>query len=340
MGSPTPKERVLAAFNYEETDIVPYNIFIEADVEDRLNKQYGGIEWEKTIRNHMIIVTYPIWAQLEPVEDVLLKDEYGAVWDFSRQPFHLVGFPLKEPSLEGYDFDAVTQVVLNGLDESSAEIIKRDNPDKFVLGQLHFGLFERSWMLRGFENVLVDSILNPAFYEELLDRIMEMQLTLIDKLLELSIDGVFLGDDWGDQRGVILGPERWRRFIKPRTAKLYERIRAAGKLVLTHCCGNVFDIIPDMIEMGLDVLESLQPEAMDVYEIKRKYGKNLRLWGGLGTQQVLPFGSPQEVRDEIHKLIKELGRGGGYILAPAKPLMEDIPTANAVAVIEEFAQGL
>ena len=111
-------------------------------------------------------------------------------------------------------------------------------------------------------------------------------------------------------------------------------------MVLMNCCGNAFDIIPDLLEIGLDVLESLQPEAMDVYEIKRRYGKDLRLWGGLGTQQVLPFGSPRDVCNEIRRLIKELGKGGGYILAPAKPLMEDIPTENAVAVIEEFAQGM
>lgn len=339
MASPTPRERVKAALAREATDIVPYDIIFEPDVEDRLNEHYGTTDWQQMIRKHFAVVSYPLWTQAEPVEDFYIIDEYGAVWDFSRQPFHLVEYPIKEPDLKGYDFDAVTQVVLDGLDKGSAEIIIRDSPGKFVLGQLNFGLFERSWILRGFENVLVDSILNTAFYEELLDRILEMQLALVDKLCDLPIDGVLFGDDWGDQRGVILGPERWRRLIKPRAAKLYERAKSAGKVVLTHCCGNVFDIIPDMIEMGLEVLESLQPEAMDVYEIKRRYGKNLKLWGGLGTQQVLPFGSPQEVRNEIRRLIKELGRGGGYVLAPAKPLMEDIPTENAVAVIEEFAQG-
>ena len=340
MGIPTPKERVLAALSYEETDIIPYDVIIESEVEDRLNARYGGNQWEKMIQKHIAIVSCPIWAEIEPVGDSYVKDEHGSIWDFTARPFHLVDFPLKEPGIEGIDFDAVTQVMLDSLDKGSAEIIIRDNPDKFILGQLNFGPFERSWMLRGFENVLADSILNPVFYEELLERITEMQLALVDKLCELPIDGMFFGDDWGDQRGVILGPERWRRFIKPRVAKLYERARSAGKIVLTHCCGNVFDIIPDMIEMGLDVLESLQPEAMNVYEIKRKYGKNLRLWGGLGTQQVLPFGSPEDVRGEIRRLIRELGRGGGYILAPAKPLMEDISTENAVAVIEEFAQGL
>jgi uroporphyrinogen decarboxylase len=340
MPTPTRKERVIAALNYKETDIVPTNMVIEGDVADRLNAHYGGTDWEKTVHNHLGFAAYPYWARLDTTEDGLIKDEYGSVWDFSRQPFHLVDFPLKEPSIGDYDFEAVTQVVYDSLDKEGAQKIIAEKSDRFVVGLFYFGLFERSWMLRGFENVLVDSILNQAFYEELLDRILEMQLRLVDQLLELPIDGVYLGDDWGDQRGVILGPDRWRHFIKPRAAKLYERIRSADKFVLTHCCGNVMDIIPDMIEMGLDVLESLQPEAMDVYEIKRKYGKDLRLWGGLGTQHVLPFGSPQEVRDEIRHLIEELGGGGGYILAPAKPLMEDIPTANAVAVIEEFAQGL
>jgi len=338
MAITTAKERVQAALAYEETDIVPYNIVIELDVEERLNQHYGGTGWNEMIRNHLGFAAYPYWARLDPTEDGLARDEYGSLWDFSRQPFHLTDFPLKEASIGDFDFEAVTQVVLDSLDIPSAETIINEKSDRFVLGMFYFGLFERSWMLRGFENVLVDSILNPTFYEELLDRILEMQLQLVDKLCKLPVDGVYLGDDWGDQRGVILGPDRWRRFIKPRTAKLYERIHAAGKLVFTHCCGNVFEIIPDMIEIGLDVLESLQPEAMDVYEIKRRYGRDLRLWGGLGTQHVLPFGSPQEVRDEIRRLIEELGRGGGYILAPAKPLMEDVPTENAVAVIEEFSR--
>jgi uroporphyrinogen decarboxylase len=336
----TPKERVLTALAYEETDIVPYDVIIEGDVQDRLNRHYGGADWEKMIHKHILPVSLPIWGDMEILEDGYFKDDFGCVWDFNAQPFHLVEYPLKEPGLEGYDFDAAAKKMLDSFDVGSAELIINENRDRFIVGQIHFGPFERSWMLRGFENVLMDSILHPEFYEELLDRIIEMQIPLVDKLCTLPIDGVFFGDDWGDQRGVILGPDRWRRFIKPRVKKLYGRAHDAGKFVLTHCCGNAFDVIPDMIEVGLDVLESLQPEAMDVYEIKRRYGKDLRLWGGLGMQQTLAFGSPQDVRSEIRRLIAELGSGGGYILAPAKPLMEDVPTENAVAVIEEFSQGL
>ena len=126
--------------------------------------------------------------------------------------------------------------------------------------------------------------------------------------------------------------------MKPRFQKLFERVRQHDKMVIMHCCGNAFEVIPDVIEIGLDVLESLQPEAMDIYEIKREYGKNIRLWGGLGTQQVLPFGTPEDVRNEIRHLVAEMGAGGGYILASAKPLMQEVPTENAIAVIEEFSR--
>jgi uroporphyrinogen decarboxylase len=339
MSKPTPKERVFAALNFEETDIVPYDIVIEAEVEDQLNEHYGGNGWESKIQKHLLPISYPFPMIMDLIDDKYVKDEYGSVWDFSALPFHLVDFPLKEPSLENYDFDSLLETALNSLNmESSRFIISKDS-DKFILGQLAGGLFERSWMMRGFENALVDSIAHTAFYEELLDNLTEVHLALIDKLCELPIDAVFLGDDWGDQRGVILGPDRWRRLIKPWAQKLYERVHSNGKMVFTHCCGNVFDIIPDMIEIGLDGLESLQPEAMDVYEIKRRYGKDLRLWGGLGTQQTIPFASPDEIRKEIRRLIAEMGKGGGYIIAPAKPLMRGIPTENAAAVIEEISQN-
>jgi uroporphyrinogen decarboxylase len=179
-------------------------------------------------------------------------------------------------------------------------------------------------------------LLYPAFYEELLEGILEFQLKTVRRLLELPVDGVMFSDDWGDQRGVLMGPKLWRNFIKPRAQKLHEAVHALGKWTLQHCCGNVTDIIPEMIDIGLDVLESLQPEAIDVYDIKRRFGRDLRLWGGLGTQRLLPFGTPGEIYSEVERLRRELGRGGGYILAPAKPLMPEVPTKNAVAVVEAF----
>jgi len=206
--------------------------------------------------------------------------------------------------------------------------------DSFRLAWLGWGLFERSWTIRGFENALTDVVAEPDFYEELLDRLTELYSAFVAETVKLPVDAIMFGDDWGDQRGVIIGPARWRKLLKPRWARLYEQVHAAGKIIISHCCGNVTDIMPDIIEIGLDVLESCQPEAMDVYELKRSYGPAITFWGGLGSQRIIPFAAPQEIRREVRRLCSEMGRGGGYILAPAKALQIETPTQNAVAVLE------
>ena len=138
----------------------------------------------------------------------------------------------------------------------------------------------------------------------------------------------------------MIGAERWRKIFKPRLARLYARTHEAGKYVLTHCCGSIVEILPDVIEIGLDVYESVQPEAKDnsPYELKRRYGDKLTFWGGLGSQSTIPFGRPDEIRAEVARLCREMGRGGGYILSPAKALQPETPTENAAAVVEAFLQ--
>jgi uroporphyrinogen decarboxylase len=121
-------------------------------------------------------------------------------------------------------------------------------------------------------------------------------------------------------------------------ARLYERIHRAGKYTLHHSCGNVRDVIPDLIEIGLDVLQSIQPEAMDPYALKREFGKDLIFWGGLGSQRIIPFGTPDEIRHEVDRLCRVMGEGGGYILGPAKALQPETPTVNAAAVVESFLE--
>jgi len=112
-----------------------------------------------------------------------------------------------------------------------------------------------------------------------------------------------------------------------------------GKLVISHCCGSIVDILPDVVEIGLDVLESVQPEArgMNPYELKKAWGDKLAFWGGLGSQSTIPFGTPATIQAEVARLRREMGKGGGYILAPAKSLQPETPTANAAAVVEAFA---
>jgi uroporphyrinogen decarboxylase len=139
----------------------------------------------------------------------------------------------------------------------------------------------------------------------------------------------------------LIGPERWQRFYKPRYARIFEAVHDQGKLAVMHCCGSVADIMGDIVEIGLDVLESVQPEAagMNPYGLKKAWGDKMTFWGGLGTQHTIPFAAPEEIRTEIRRLRSEMSRGGGYILSPAKPLRRETPTENAVAVVEEFLAG-
>ena len=173
----------------------------------------------------------------------------------------------------------------------------RTPAQSFALASLGWGLFERSWNLRGFENLLMDVVAEPDFVEEAMDRLTALYLAFVDYTCELPIDGILFGDDWGDQRGVIIGARRWRKFLKPRWAKIYAAVHAHGKLVMAHSCGSVAEIMPDIIEIGMDVLESVQPEAagMNPYELKRQWGDKITFWGCLGSQSVLPFGTPDEI---------------------------------------------
>ncbi|MBT3292157.1 MAG: uroporphyrinogen decarboxylase, partial [Victivallales bacterium] len=162
----------------------------------------------------------------------------------------------------------------------------------------------------------------------------------VKETVQLPVDALMFGDDWGDQRGVILGPERWRKFIKPCWARVYQAVHDAGKIVMSHSCGSVAEIIPDLIEIGLDVLESVQPEAagMNPYTLKKQWGDKITFWGCLGSQSTIAFGSPAEIQSEVQRLCREMGKGGGYILAPAKSLQPETPTENAVALIEAFTE--
>jgi uroporphyrinogen decarboxylase len=254
-----------------------------------------------------------------------------------RLPWHLVEPGMKQPSFEGYDFPTPEQFVNPNLKEN-AEKVMAANPDSFSIINIGWGLFEQTWRMRGFENSMIDAAAEPDFYGELLDRLTELRLSMVEQCVDVPADAIMFGDDWGDQRGVILGPELWREFLKPCWTRVYEAVHAQDKFVISHSCGSVADIMPDIIEIGLDVLESVQPEpsGMNPYELKRKYGDRITFWGCLGSQSTIQFGTPQGIRDEVQRLRREMGKGGGYILAPAKGLQPGTPLENAIAVVDAF----
>ena len=334
----TPRERVIAQISHEETDHIPYVLGFEGDVAERLDEHYGGAGWRDLLDSAIRHVPTPNLVVDETAEDYS-TDPYGTVWRVNRRPFHQEEPALQEPSLEGFEFPDLD---LRFDADWKAEALRaiEEQRDHFTVIGFGFGLFERTWALRGFAEALMDAAGDPDFYDELAERVTVHQLEIIERLLELPVDGVMFSDDWGYQQGVILGPARWRRFMKGRLARQYARVHQAGKFVLTHCCGSIVDILPDLIEIGLDVYQSVQPEARDSnpYALKREFGDRITFWGGLGSQSTIPFGTPATIRAEVDRLCREMGRGGGYILAPAKALQPETPTENAAAVVEAFLQ--
>ncbi|MCA1809191.1 MAG: uroporphyrinogen decarboxylase family protein [Kiritimatiellia bacterium] len=347
MSNQTPRDRLLKAFAFEETAPIPYTVWYDDQTRERLNAHYGDNRWEKRIDNHILRLIIE-WEPKTPVEDGHYRDIHGSIWQSGATP-HIVRPVLAEPELQDFTIPDYVPYLLAapsppagphlslprlGFNEAR-EIMERERGRRLVIVQICHGLFECSWMIRGFENLFVDLLESPDFCHRLFDMLLERHLQLVDELLKLPCDGIIFVDDYGDQRGIIIGPDLWRAFIKPRLAKLYERVHQAGKWTFQHSCGNVFDIIPDLLESGLDVLQSLQPEAMDISRIKREFGHDLRLWGGVGTQQLLPQGTPDEIRAEVRRLKDVMGAGGGFCLSTSKPIMGDVPVANAATLIEE-----
>ena len=332
----TPRERVIAQIRHQETDPVPYVLTFEGDVADHLDDHFGSAVWRGLLDNAIRHVPTPNLVVDETAESYV-RGPYGSLWRVNRRPFHLEEPVLREPSLDGYAFPDLDAFFTSDWRAEAVSVIE-SQPSHFKVIGFGFGLFERTWALRGFNEALMDAAGDPGFYDELAEQVTRHQLEIIERIVDLPVDGVMFSDDWGYQQGVLLGPKRWRRFLKGRLARQYARVHEAGKYVLSHCCGSIATILPDLIEIGLDVYQSVQPEAKDSspYDLKRLYGGRMTFWGGLGSQSTIPFGTPESIRVEVNRLCREMGEGGGYILAPAKALQPGTPIKNAAAVVEAF----
>ena len=333
------RQIVLDQIQHRETDPVPYTLAFEQDVGLRLDEHFGSDAWRRKIVPYITRIGNVARTPQEQIDESHQRDAFGTVWRTDALPRVVVEPGLKAPSFQGYDFPS-PEVFLDPALTDAAKQRLADTSDSFTIVNTGLCLWQ-SWYIRGFETTLMDCVTEEAFYDELLERMTELCLAFVEACADIPCDAIMMGDDWGNQRGIMIGPERWRRFYKPRYTRIFKAIHDQGKLAIMHCCGSAADIMADIVEMGLDVLESVQPEAagMNPYGLKEAWGDKITFWGGLGSQSTIPFGTPDELRKEIRRLRTEMSRGGGYILAPAKPLRPETPTENAVAVVEEFLNG-
>ena len=328
----TRRERVAMALDHQQPDAVPYDIGFTAPLREKVCEHYGTHDIGGLIGNHLACIsatTPDAWTEVEPC---MWRDEFGVIWDrtIDSDIGNVANCVLPEPTLDGYEFP-------DPHDPRRTERYGqfcRDHADVYTLTDIGFSLFERAWTLRGMANLLMDMHLHPDFVEELLDAILAYNLAIMGHTLTFPVDGARFGDDWGTQRGVMMGAKLWRRFLKPRLARQYAMAHEHGKRVCIHCCGAVAELFDDLIEIGVDCFNPFQPEVMDVYEMKRRYGDRISFYGGVSTQRTLPFDTPDGVRAEARRLMEQVGRDGGYILAPAHATPKDTPLENIVALIE------
>jgi uroporphyrinogen-III decarboxylase len=178
--------------------------------------------------------------------------------------------------------------------------------------------------------------MNPDLAHCILDIPYQYHLTAAKKLVEMGVDMVWTGDDVGMQEDMLISPAMWRQYFKPRMATFIAELKAINPdvKVAYHTDGNVERIIPELIEIGLDVLNPVQPACMDPAELKKKYGQQLCFWGTIDEQHTLPFGSSQDVQEEVIQRLKTIGSGGGLVIAPTHHVQLDTPLENFWALVD------
>jgi len=326
----TKREVVRMALEAEAPPYVPWSFGFTEEARERLVQHYGTADLQPILQNHLLGLGSGT-GYFEDLGNGHVRDVFGVVWDRTvdkdigivREP------PLAEASLSGRSWpNPVDERFFRGIPERLAR-----EGDRFRVFQIGFSLYERAWTLRGMENLMMDFYDHPDFVRELLRTIADYNICQVRRALEFDIDAVYFGDDWGQQRGLQMGPALWREFIFPELKRMYAVVREAGKYVCIHSCGDVDELFDDLVDIGLSCFNPFQPEVMDVEALLHRYHGRLAFYGGLSTQRTLPYGTPEEVRAETRRLI-ELGRNGGYILSPAHAVEGDVPIENMLAFID------
>jgi uroporphyrinogen decarboxylase len=219
-------------------------------------------------------------------------------------------------------------------------VIRTYGDEYWIVGVTVTTMFETAWALRGYERTLMDLATDPETIEKLFDIPFQYHLTAATKLVEMGVDMIWIGDDVGTQQTMLVSPATWRRFFKPRLATFISTLKGINPEVVVayHSDGTIYSIIPDLIEIGLDVLNPIQPACMDPAEIKKMYGDHLCFWGSLDEQHTLPFGTPKDVAGEVRARLKTIGADGGLIIGPTHHVQLDTPMENLWAMVNTITQ--
>ncbi len=343
------RDRVLTALDHEAPDRCPMQISFTPEFAVRLradmkltdqkghNPHGGGNTYDlERALDEDLLLTSVGWANCYYQSQEPYTDEWGVGWRPTQYatPFgkgaytEITGHPLA-------DADAISTYRPPDpnrpeLYEDAAHLIRNYGQEYFIVGVTVTTIFETAWALRGLETLLMDLVTAPDLAQAILDIPYRYHLTAAQKLAEMGVDAIWVGDDVGAQKGMAISPALWRKVFKPMWAEYFSELKRLNPRVkiMYHSDGAIEPIIPDMIEVGLDVLNPIQPASMDPAALKKRYGDRLCFWGSIDEQHTLPFGTPDDVRREVLARLDTIGKGGGLIIGPTHHVQLDTPLDN------------
>ncbi len=234
-------------------------------------------------------------------------------------------FPFPDPLAEGRYDDAATD-------------IERYRQSHFIVGDMELTMFDMMAQLVGLEKLLLDMAMGEDYIEALIEKTKKFALAAGKKLVSMGVDGIWAGDDFGSQNGMLISPPMWRRYFKPRYREVYAELKAVNPdiIIMQHSDGSVAPILGEWIDVGLEVFNPVQPNVPghSPEELKSKFGDRLSFWGAIDQQSLLPFGTPKDIEADVKAKIEVLGRNGGYMAAPAHIIQSETPTENVEAFIK------
>ncbi|HIQ21122.1 MAG TPA: hypothetical protein EYH34_07800 [Planctomycetes bacterium] len=348
----TPRQRVLAAMAHQEPDFTPCDCFVTPEIREALRDYYGvssddeiygclgtDIRYVNPPYTGPPHKTFPDGSTVDEwgVRRRPMPNEYGEYAEAVDEPyaaFHTVEdvdrFPW--PSPDWYDYEAMPALCAQYGD--------------LAIGTGGFWVqdfINRVAMGRGVEQTLLDIAQEDPVYLRLVEIRHRFYMEYIERILKAAggrIDVVSCGDDFGTQGGPLISPRTFDRLFAPLKKEFFDMVHSYGAKVTHHCCGSSRMLIPRFIECGMDSLQTIQPQAagMDPYELKAEFGDRIVLHGAVDVQGWLQRATPEEIRQEVHRLMDEVGRGGGFVIAPCHNIQPDTPLENVLALYEAIAE--
>ncbi len=330
----TSRERVYRTLQHKEPDRIPLYVWYHPDVMCELGKELGasGRELELRLGNDILQtwVSINLYQSLPVPEGTSFTDEFGITWRRLGGYNMITHNPLASASLDGYmEYDLPDPGKTERYDEIKG-LLSNYGDEVFIGADVSGTIFEPCAHIRGMEALLHDLSLHPQTVEVLLDKAAAFSLQVARNCLDLGVDWIWLGDDIGMQTGMVMSPAMWRQFLKPRMADIIRELRRTKPdvIVAYHSCGSILPVIFDLVEIGVNVLNPIQPKAEGMCDtaIKRQYGDRLALHCGIDIQEILPSAPLDVLEKELRRIIRDLAPGGGFIFTAAHTIQPDTST--------------